>query len=135
MGAHAGNLNDDSMSYAEFNDDQKLALLELLVMGMYADDHLALAEDARLLTVLATLPAASDDARARRLDEIITRAGRHAISVESRRARTRELAKQFPTLELRQRAYAEVEALLSSDREVSGAEQELLLLVKEVFQC
>lgn len=135
MVAHAGNLNDDSMSYSEFNDEQKLALLELLVMGMYADDHLALAEDARLITVLATLPAASDDARARRLDEIITRAGRHAISVESRRARTRELAKQFPTLELRQGACAEVEALLSSDREVSGAEQELLLLVKEVFQC
>lgn len=123
------------MGYSEFNDEQKLALLELLVMGMYADHHVALAEDARLRKVLATLPAASDDVRVRRLDEIITRAGRHAISVESRRARTRALAKQFPTLELRQGDCAEVEAVLSSDREVSGAEQELLLLVKEVFQC
>lgn len=123
------------MNYSQFNDEQKQALLELLALGMYADHHLALAEDARLRTVLATLPAVSDAARARLLDEIVTRAGRHAITVESRRARTGELAKQFPGLELRQRACAEVEALLSSDREVSEAEQEFLLLVKEVFQC
>lgn len=123
------------MNYSEFNDEQKRALLELLALGMYADHHLALAEDARLRTVLASLPAASDEAHARLLDEVITRAGRHASTVESRRARIGELAKQFPGLELRQRACAEVEALLRSDRDVSGTEQAFLLLVKEVLQC
>lgn len=123
------------MNYSEFNDEQKLALLELLAMGMYADQHLALAEDARLRTVLATLPAASDDARARLLDEIITRAGRHAINVETRRGRVGELGKQFPIPQLRQKVCAALENLLSSDHRVSESEKEFLSLVKEVFAC
>ncbi|MBE0541598.1 MAG: hypothetical protein IH623_09445 [Verrucomicrobia bacterium] len=123
------------MNYSEFNDEQKQALLELLAMGMYADNHLALTEDARLQELLATLPLVSDHACQRLLDETIVRAGRHTITAESRRARAGELAKQFPNLELRQRVCAALEDLLGSDQRVTEAEKEFLSLVKQVFAC
>ena len=122
------------MNLTKFTDQQKQALLDLLVVGMYADGNLASVEDDRIEGLLDTIKFSSDGARDRFMNASITRVRNHAGSPESARAFVAEIAKSFPTPDVRRQACDVLDDLLSSDNQVAEKERQLLTIVKEEFK-
>jgi hypothetical protein len=121
------------MELKEFTDFQKQALLDLLVLGMYADGNLDLIEDEKARRILDSVAFSSDTARQYFIDASFARARKHNISPESRRAYIKEIAKQFPVQAARQEVYNALEDSLSSDNKIADKERELLIIVTEEF--
>ena len=61
------------MDLNAFNPRERQALLDIFVLGMYADGHLASAEDAQARRLLAAMGHETLDDRNRELDAAITR--------------------------------------------------------------
>jgi uncharacterized tellurite resistance protein B-like protein len=121
------------MNLNGFTDQQKQTLLDLLVIGMYADGHLADAEDAKINGVLATITFASDSVRDRFIDATFTRARQHLGSPQATRDFVADIARHFPSPDLRQKAFNDLEELLASDDQVVEKESQLLAIVKAEF--
>jgi Tellurite resistance protein TerB len=119
------------MNLTGFTDPQKQALLDLLVLGMYADGKLDSPEDKRIEAVLDTMEFSSDSARQQFVDASFARARKHEGSPEATRAFVAEIAKKFSTPEIGRRVYAALEDLLSSDNQIADRERELLSIVSE----
>lgn len=117
-----------------FTESQTQALMDLLVMGMYADHNLASAEEACLEQRLTRFKFSSEYERRQFIDASFTRARRHTGSPEARRAYVLQLAERFATLDLRRSVYDMLDELLTSDGCVTGEESQLLSAVKEAFQ-
>jgi uncharacterized tellurite resistance protein B-like protein len=122
------------MNLIGFNDEQKQTLLDLLIIGMYADGNLADAEDAKIEGVLNAIEFSSESVRDQFIDASFTRARQHLGSPQSTREFVADIARHFPTPEIRQKVYADLEELLSSDNKVVDKESQLLTIVKEEFQ-
>jgi uncharacterized tellurite resistance protein B-like protein len=122
------------MNVTGFNEDQKQALLDLLIVGMYADHNLDSAEDQRIDQLLDTFTFPSDYERDQFSDAAFTRASREAGSDAAIRAYVTKLAVHFPTTEIRQRAYDILDDLLTSDGSLNSDESKLLSAVKELFK-
>jgi len=121
------------MNLTGFNDQQKQTLLDLLVIGMYANGNLADAKETKVESVLNTIKFSSDSARERFLDACFTRARQHLGSPQLTRDFVAEIASHFPTQDIRQKAYSDLEDLLSSDTDAQKDSQ-LLAIVKEEFK-
>jgi hypothetical protein len=121
------------MNITSFNQDQKHALLDLLIIGMYADHHLTSAEDERIGQLLDVFKFSSEYERNKFSDAAFTRATRQGVSPEAIRAYVGRIAGHFPTSELRQQAYDSLNELLASDGNVAPEESKLLSATKEVF--
>ena len=122
------------MKITEFTPEQKQAVMDLLVLGMYADRNLATAEDVVVQKLLDSFHFASDFERDRFSDAAFTRTTRHAESPEAVRAYVSELARHFPTSDLRQTVYKRLNELLTSDGRVTTEECQLLSALKTAFQ-
>jgi hypothetical protein len=122
------------MNLTNFTDQHKQALLDLLVVGMYADGNLDAAEDQRVGSLLDTIKFPSPSARDQFLNASITRVRNRAGSPEAVRALVAEIAKLFPTPDLRRQACDALDGLLASDKEVAAKESQLLAVVKEEFK-
>ena len=122
------------MNLTNFTDQQKQALLDLLVMGMYADSNLADVEDRKIDGVLATITFSPESERKRFIDASVARARQHLGSSKSARDFVADIAKHFPTLDIRQKAYADLEDLLASDNKVVDKENQFLGIVKDEFK-
>ena len=122
------------MNLTGFTDQQKQTLLDLLVIGMYADGNLADAENAKIEAVLDTIKFPSESARERYVDASIARARQHLGAPQSTRDFVSDIAKHFPTSDIRRKACADLEELLSSDSKVVEKENQLLAIVKEEFK-
>jgi uncharacterized tellurite resistance protein B-like protein len=120
------------MNPSQLNEQQKQALCDLLILGMYSDRHLAAAENARIQRLLDTLEFASDYDRQQYLDASFTRVARQAASPESARAYAGQLAVCFSG-ELRRPAYEALQTLLASDGQVTPEEDRFLSSVKELL--
>lgn len=121
------------MSIAGFTDQQKKALVDLLVLGMYADGNLDLIEDEKARRVLEMVQFPSEGDRQRFFDASFARARRHNASPEAARDYVAAIAKNFPTPVLRRQAYSTLEDSLSSDRKLADNECKLLIVVSEEF--
>src|SRR5580658_8386725 len=119
------------MSSTEFTDEQKKGLVDLLVLGMYADANLDLIEDEKARRVLDSINFQSDSARQYFLDASFARARKYIVSVEATRKYVNEIVKNFTTPALRRQAYGVLEDCLSSDRKIADQEAKLLVLVSE----
>ena len=122
------------MNLTGFNDEQKQTLLDLLVIGMYADGNLADAEDAKIKGVLDMMEFSSESLRDQFIDTTITRARQHLGSPQATREFVADIARHFPTPDIRQKAYDDLQELLSSDKKVVEKESRLLVIVKEEFK-
>ena len=122
------------MNLIGFDDQQKQTLLDLLIIGMYADGNLADAEDAKIEGVLNAITFSSESVRDQFIDASFTRARQHLGSPQATRGFVADIARHFPTQEIRQKAYADLEELLSSDNKVVDKESQLLAIVKEEFK-
>jgi hypothetical protein len=122
------------MNIAGFTQEQKQALFDLLVVGMYADHNLTSAEDDRIQKVLDAFELPSDYERQRFSDAAFTRASRQAGSPEAIRAYVTQVAGHFQDRDIRRRAYDILDDLLTSDGRVTSEESQLLSATREVFQ-
>lgn len=122
------------MNLTGFTQEQKDALLDLLIVGMYADHNLASAEDDRVQKLLDTLAFASDYERDKFSDAAFTRASRQSGSPEAIHAFVAQAASHFPTPDVRKKAYDVLEDLLTSDGRVSAEENTLLNATWDAFE-
>lgn len=121
------------MDLADFSTDQRQALIDLLVLGMYADRNLAAAEEACVQKLLASFNFLSDSERDAFSDAAFTRASRHTGSPEAIRAYVNQLAPRFSTFEMRRGVYGKLNELLTSDGRVTTEESQLLAAVRTAF--
>ena len=121
------------MNLTGFNDQQKQTLLDLLVIGMYANGNLADAKEAKVEGVLNTIKFPSDIARDRFLDASFTRARQHLGSPQLTRDFVADIARHFPTPDIRQKACNDLEELLATDRDAQKDHQ-LIAIVREEFK-
>ena len=122
------------MNLTGFSQEQKQALLDLLIIGMYADHNLASSEDSRIDQVLDAFSFPSDYERDKFSDAAFTRARNHSGSPETIRGYLKEIAHHFSTTDSRRRAYDILDDLLTSDGKLDSEESKLLGATKEVFQ-
>lgn len=122
------------MKATDLTVEQRQALLDLLILGMYADRKLASAEDACVQKLLASFQFASDFERDSFADAAFTRTTRHVGSPEAVQGYVNELATHFQATALRQNVYDRLNELLTSDGRVTTEESQLLVAVKEAFQ-
>lgn len=121
------------MNLTEFTDSEKSALLDLLVLGMYADGHLAAVEDTRLQRLLDAMCLPSDHAKQKAVDASVTRAARLGSSSASVHGAVAEIAKMFSSPEARRRACDALDDLLASDSKVTDREKAFLALARDSF--
>ena len=122
------------MNVKDFTESQQQALLDLVMLAMYADGHLASAEDERVRRLLKTLGFASDYDQGKQYDAAVTRVSRHSQTAASARAYAAAQAKQFSTPEQRRAVEALLDDIVTSDRHVSLQESGLLSMVREALQ-
>lgn len=122
------------MNIEGFTHEQKQALLDLLIVGMYADHHLASPEDDRIQKLLDAFQFASDYERRSFSDAAFTRTRSWISSPEAIKTYVAELAVQFPTREIRRRTYETLDGLLTSDNRVTSEESQLLSTAKQAFE-
>jgi len=117
----------------DFSQPERQALMDLLVVGMYADGHLATSEDDRIKKYLGTIGFNSDYDQGQFVDASITRASRHAQNEEERRGYIRSLVPVFKSDGTRREAFGILGSLLASDGKFSESESQFLATVRELF--
>src|SRR5690349_4514212 len=117
------------MKIKGFTDIQSQALMDLLILGMYADHNLASAEEACVQRLLDRFEFQSDYDRQRFSDAAFTRVSRNTGSLETIRANAIELAKNFTAADTRRSAFDMLDDLLTSDGHVTSEESKLLAVV------
>lgn len=120
------------MNTKGFSDEQKAALTDLLVLGMYQDRHVATAEDERIKTLLASFDLGSEYARQQFVDAAFARVNQHQQTAESVRSTIFECAAKFKEAQRKQALDALAE-LLASDNKVTNEENRFLVLVEEAM--
>ena len=111
------NLND----LGRLSEAQRTAFLDLAVLTMYVDAHLASAEDARVQAMLTGMGYASEHDRNREYDASVARIRPHAENVEAAQSYAAELLAKFPSSQWRM-AIQVVDELTKADRAVSEQE-------------
>ena len=127
-------LPNSFMNITGFTQEQKQALLDLLIVGMYADHNLASAESERVDQLLDVFKFPSDYERDRFADAAYTRGRNQSGTPEAVQKCATQLATHFPTREIRQRAYDILDDLLTSDGRITSEESQLLTATKAAFQ-
>jgi uncharacterized tellurite resistance protein B-like protein len=122
------------MNVTGFNQDQKQALLDLLILGMYADHNLTSSEDTRVGQLLDTFNFSSDYERNQFSDAAFTRSSRYADTPEAICSYVSQVATHFPTKEIRKSAYDILKDLLTSDGRATTEESKLLSATREIFE-
>jgi uncharacterized tellurite resistance protein B-like protein len=122
------------MDIKDLTEQQTQALLDLAMLAMYADGHLASAEDERICRLLTAMGCATDYDRAKQYDASIGRISRPSQTAAAARAHTATLAQSFMTGEQRRRVLDVLDDLTSSDSRVTPQESNYLTIVREAFQ-
>jgi len=116
-----------------FNEQQKNAAIDLLVLGMYADGHLASVEDEQVRRLLSRLGFTSESDCSREFDASISRVSRYSHDPERRVAQVGVLANVFTTSEQRRDVYVALQDLLASERKTVPQEKSYLVVVEEAL--
>ena len=109
-------------------------LLDLIVLAMYTDGNLALAEASCVERLLAAMGFATAYDRQRQFDASVTRVRQHSGSTAGGSGYVAELTRHFTTPEQRSQVCALLGELVSSDKQVSAAETRFLNQVRQEFQ-
>jgi uncharacterized tellurite resistance protein B-like protein len=122
------------MEIARLTDQQRNALLDLLILAMYADGRLDLEEDARLDRLLTAMGFETEYDRDRQLDESITRLREYSQNPQVARTRATQLAQSFTDAEQRRGVYQLVEQQVNSDTSMVPAEHEFLSAIRQALK-
>jgi hypothetical protein len=118
----------------DFTNLQRQALLDLALLAMYSDAHLASAEDERLQRLLRDLGLDSEAERDYELDTAIARIRSESENADHRRSLITRMAHQFPTVAEKRQVLAALEDLLESDGKVAPAENQFLADVRRAME-
>ena len=122
------------MEISRLTLQQQAALLEILILAMYADGRLDLDEDARLNRILTTMGVETEYDRDRVLDESITRLREHSQNPQSARTHAVQLAQSFNDPEQCRGVYQLIEQQVNSDNSVVPAEHEFLSAMRQALK-
>ncbi len=122
------------MNLKTLNEQQRGALLDLLVLGMYSDGHLAVAEDAEVRQLLGDMGFDADSDRDREIDAAVTRVRKHTSSAESAREYATGLAQAFQVRDQRRQVQERLNDLLASDKKVTAVEKSFAAVVVEALR-
>jgi uncharacterized tellurite resistance protein B-like protein len=122
------------MIITDFSATQRQALLDLLVLAMYVDGHLTLAEDARLKRLLTAMGCETDYDRNRLADAAVTRVRQHSLTAQAAREHALELSRHFIITEHRRQVCDWLDDLLASDGRVDPQEGQFISVIKELFK-
>src|ERR1700742_1582629 len=114
------------MEISRLTDQQRRALLDLLILAMYADGRLDLEEDARLNRLLASMGFETEYDRDKVLDDSITRLREYSQNPKIAREHAVQLAQSFKDPEQCRGLYQVIEQQMNSDNNVVPAEHEFL---------
>jgi len=123
------------MNPKEFTTTQQHALLDLAMLAMYADGHLASAEDARVHRLLEMLGHGTEYDRNQQYDAAISRISRKALTKASAKEHAAALAKAFTTPPERLKVHDLLGELVTSDSRVSLQESEFLSVVRDALKA
>ncbi|HWD93043.1 MAG TPA: tellurite resistance TerB family protein [Verrucomicrobiae bacterium] len=121
------------MEISRLTDQQRKALLDLLILAMYADGRLDLEEDARLNRLLTAMGFETEYDRDRQLDESITRLREFSQNPQVARTRAVQLAQSFTDPEQCRGVYQLMEQQVNSDNSVVPAEHEFLSAIRQAL--
>lgn len=121
------------MEISRLTGQQQAALLELLILAMYADGRLDLEEDARLNRLLTTMGVSTEYDRDRVLDDSITRLREYSQNPQTARSRAVQLAQFFTDPEQCRGVYQLLEQQANSDNNIAPAEGEFLSAVRKAL--
>lgn len=122
------------MNIENFSEPQQQALLDLVILAMYADGHLAKLEDGRVHLLLGSLGFTTKFERDQQYDAAVTRVSRHSLTAVAARGHAATLAALFTTREQRQRVQEILDEIVITDSHVSLEENNLLSVVREELQ-
>lgn len=122
------------MRIQDFTEQQKLALLDLAMIAMYADGHLAAADDERVHRLLTAMGFATDYDRDKHYDASVSRVSRHSQTPELARHHAATLAQSFSTREQRRQVQDILFDFVTSDGHISLQEGDLMSVVRDVLQ-
>ena len=121
------------MNIADFTEEQRVALLDLLVLAMYMDGKLASAEETRVQQLLVAMGLSSVYDRNRQFDASVTRVRPYAQSAGAARECITGLAGNFTTPEQQRIVHDILHDLVASDGEVCAEEKRFLHYIGEAF--
>jgi hypothetical protein len=122
------------MEISKLTLQQQAALLEILILAMYADGSLDLNEDARLNRVLTTMGVETEYDRDRVLDDAITRLRDYSQNPQRARTHAVQLAQSFTDPEQCRGVYQLIEQQVNSDSSVVPAEHEFLSAMRTALK-
>ena len=122
------------MNIKGFSQKEQEALLDLLILGMYSDGHLASAEDARIQKLTESLDLPGEYGRQQFLDAAFNRARQRPGGIAAREG-IAAMGAAFSSPAHRQQACAALAELLGSDQEITESEREFLHSVRTVFDA
>ena len=122
------------MEISRLTLQQQAALLEILILAMYADGSLDLDEDARLNRLLTTMGVETEYDRDRVLDDSITRLREYSQTPQLARTHAVKLAQVFTDPEQCRGVYQLIEQQVNSDTKVVPAEHEFLSAMRTVLK-
>ena len=117
-----------------FSEIQEQALLDLLVLAMYADGKLSSVEDKLLEQVLISIGYTDELDRQREYDAAVTRIRPFVQSIEKAKVHTLWLAEAFTIPSQQKRVYAIVQEIMTVDLDISSWESTLLLELRRTFK-
>ena len=123
----------NAMNLKMFNEQQRQALLDLVMLAMYADGHLAAMEDERIVHLLSAMGFTTDYDRGKHFDASVSRVTRHSVNAAAARTHAAKLAKNFTTQEQRREVQDVLEDFMESDNNVTPQESSFLSGVREAF--
>lgn len=121
------------MNIKHFTGPQQEALLDLALLAMYADGHLASAEDERVHRLLSAMGLEDEDGQARLYDSAVARVRGVAGSATAARGHAVHLSTHFTEPAQRRDVLSVLEDLLASDNQVAPQERGYLAAVREAF--
>jgi hypothetical protein len=122
------------MTLKNLGAEQRNAFLDILVLGMYADGHLAGVEDQQVQKVLDAMGWTDAVDHEREFDASVTRVRKYSDSPASVAQHAKTLAGVFRDKGERQEALNALENLLRSDNKTPAGEMNFLEVARNAFR-
>ncbi len=122
------------MNLKSLSPDHQAAVIDLAVLAMYADGHLASIEDSRILRLLRQMGVEAEYDINKVYDASVSRVSQHSRTHDDATAFATNLAAQFTSPEERNAVMAILNDLLSSDGRLVAKESSYLTIIKKVLE-
>lgn len=121
------------MNAKELKGPQQQAVLDLLVMGMYAGGHLASVEDEKIQRWLGAMGFEAESDRNREFDAAVVRVSPHSGSAADMAAHADALSQRFVTAWDMETVCRVIDGMVRGDGTVAPSESDFLGSLRERF--